>query len=126
MKLIRFGKAGNEKPGIMDDNKRRDASHLFRDWNKEFFENDGLENLQRALKDISSFPVVVDSERWAAPIARPGKVICIGLNYSDHAAESGMSIPKEPIVFQKAANTVVGSYDNIIIPKKSKKTDLEV
>ena len=127
MKLIRFGTKGNEKPGVTDsDNKRRDVSHLFKDWNKEFFENDGLHKLQEALKDISAFPIVDETERWAAPVARPGKVICIGLNYSDHAAESGMPIPKEPIVFMKAANTVVGPYDNIIIPRKSKKTDWEV
>ena len=127
MKLIRFGTKGNEKPGVTDsDNKRRDVSHLFKDWNKEFFENDGLHKLQEALKGISAFPIVDETERWAAPVARPGKVICIGLNYSDHAAESGMPIPKEPIVFMKAANTVVGPYDNIIIPRKSKKTDWEV
>jgi 2,4-didehydro-3-deoxy-L-rhamnonate hydrolase len=125
MKLIRFGNKGNEKPGILDaDNKRRDLSGLFKDWNNDFFENDGLEKL--AMIDISSCPIVDETERWAAPVARPGKVICIGLNYSDHAAESGMQIPKEPIVFMKAPNTVVGAYDNIIIPKKSKKTDWEV
>ncbi|HEY2726895.1 MAG TPA: fumarylacetoacetate hydrolase family protein [Parafilimonas sp.] len=127
MKLIRFGNKGNEKPGILgDDNKRRDASHLFKDWNNDFFENDGLKKLEKAIGNISSFSIIDETERWAAPIARPGKVICIGLNYSDHAAESGMKIPDEPIVFMKAPNTVVGAYDNIIIPKKSKKTDWEV
>ncbi len=126
MKLIRFGNKGNEKPGIVDnENKRCDASGIFKDWNKDFFEQDGLQKLQ-AIKDISSLPMVAETERWAAPIARPGKVICIGLNYSDHATEAGMKIPDEPIVFMKASNTVVGAYDNIIIPKKSKKTDWEV
>jgi len=125
MKLIRFGNKGNEKPGILDnDNKRRDASNLFNDWNNDFFENDGLTKLEEI--DISSLPLVDENERWAAPIARPGKVICIGLNYSDHAAESGMKAPEEPIIFMKAPNTVVGAYDNIIIPRKSKKTDWEV
>ena len=125
MKLIRFGNKGNEKPGILDsDNKRRDASNLFNDWNNGFFENDGLTKLEEI--DISSLPLVDENERWAAPIARPGKVICIGLNYSDHAAESGMKAPEEPIIFMKAPNTVVGAYDNIIIPRKSKKTDWEV
>lgn len=124
---MRFGNKGNEKPGIMDDeNKRRDVSHLFKDWDRNFFENDGLQKLQQALENISSFPFVDEAERWAAPVARPGKVICIGLNYSDHAEEAGMKIPEEPIVFMKAANTVVGAYDNIIIPKKSTKTDWEV
>jgi 2,4-diketo-3-deoxy-L-fuconate hydrolase len=127
MKLIRFGNVGDEKPGIMDrDNIRRDASHLFKDWNREFFQADGLRKLNEAITGISSFPLVDEKERWAAPVARPGKVICIGLNYSDHAAESGMKLPTEPIVFQKGANTVVGPYDNIIIPRKSQKTDWEV
>jgi 2-keto-4-pentenoate hydratase/2-oxohepta-3-ene-1,7-dioic acid hydratase in catechol pathway len=126
MKLIRFGSKGNEKPGIIDDkNIRRDASHLFKDWNNEFFEQGGLEKL-KAVEDISLLPVVDDEERWAAPVARPGKAICIGLNYSDHAEETGAVIPKEPIVFMKAANTVVGPYDNILIPRNSKKTDWEV
>jgi len=125
MKLIRFGNKGSEKPGIIDsDNNRRDASGLFKDWNNEFFEDGGLEQLVAA--DIASLPLVDDSARWAAPIARPGKAICIGLNYSDHAEETGAAIPKEPIVFMKAANTVVGPYDNILIPRKSKKTDWEV
>jgi 2-keto-4-pentenoate hydratase/2-oxohepta-3-ene-1,7-dioic acid hydratase in catechol pathway len=125
MKLVRFGNKGNEKPGVIDgDNKRRDASGLFKDWNNEFFENDGLLKLKTV--DITSLPLVAETERWAAPVARPGKVVCIGLNYSDHAAESNMPIPKEPIVFMKAPNTVVGAYDNIIIPRKSKKTDWEV
>jgi 2,4-didehydro-3-deoxy-L-rhamnonate hydrolase len=127
MKLIRFGTKGNEKPGIIDDeNNRRDVSHLFKDWNNDFFEHDGIAKLKDALKSISTFPVIDEKERWAAPVARPGKVICIGLNYSDHAAETGAKIPEEPIVFMKAANTVVGAYDNILIPRKSKKTDWEV
>ncbi|MFT4156176.1 fumarylacetoacetate hydrolase family protein [Parafilimonas sp.] len=126
MKLIRFGNKGNEKPGIIDDNNiRRDASQLFKDWNNEFFEQGGLEKL-KAVEDISLLPAVDENERWAAPVARPGKAICIGLNYSDHAAETGAAIPKEPIVFMKASNTVVGPYDNILIPRKSKKTDWEV
>ena len=127
MKLIRFGLKGNEKPGIIDgDNKRRDASHLFNDWNNEFFEKGGLEKLSEATENFASLPLVNEAERWAAPIARPGKAICIGLNYSDHAEETGAKIPEEPIVFMKAANTVVGPYDNILIPRKSKKTDWEV
>ncbi len=126
MKLIRFGNKGNEKPGIIDDkNIRRDTSHLFKDWNNEFFEQGGLEKL-KAIEDVSLLPVVDERERWAAPVARPGKAICIGLNYSDHAEETGAAIPKEPIVFMKASNTVVGPYDNILIPRNSKKTDWEV
>ena len=127
MKLIRFGKLGNEKPGILDkNNKRKDLSALFKDWDREFFQNEGLKKLKNQSQDFSSLPDVPEDARWGSCIARPGKVICIGLNYSDHAAESGMPIPAEPIVFQKGANTVVGPYDNIIIPRKSEKTDWEV
>jgi 2-keto-4-pentenoate hydratase/2-oxohepta-3-ene-1,7-dioic acid hydratase in catechol pathway len=100
----------------------------FRDWDRDFFEAGGISKL-RALMQSESFaslPVVAPSERWAAPVARPGKVICIGLNYSDHAKESGMSIATEPVVFMKAANTVIGPYDPVLIPRNSKKTDWEV
>jgi 2-keto-4-pentenoate hydratase/2-oxohepta-3-ene-1,7-dioic acid hydratase in catechol pathway len=125
MKLIRFGEAGNEKPGLLDANGlRRDLSSLFPDWDRTFFQQDGLAEL--AKQNVEAFPMVPETARWAACVARPGKVICIGLNYSDHAAESGMPIPTEPIIFQKSANTVVGAYDNILIPRKSEKTDWEV
>jgi 2,4-didehydro-3-deoxy-L-rhamnonate hydrolase len=75
---------------------------------------------------MKDFPEVKPDERWGSPISRPGKVICIGLNYSDHAAESGMQVPKEPILFMKGSNTVVGPNDDILIPRKSEKTDWEV
>jgi len=128
MKLIRFGDVGNEKPGIItSDGIRKDMSAFFKDsWDRGLFQNDGIDHLNKILKNISQFPDVPEDARWASCIARPGKVICIGLNYSDHAAESGMAIPTEPIVFQKGANTVVGPYDNILIPRKSTKTDWEV
>ena len=127
MKLIRFGNPGAERPGILDEhNVRRDLSKRFDDWDREFFNGDGLERLREYLA-INPRPTAVgDDERWAAPVARPGKVICIGLNYSDHAKESNMVIPEEPIVFQKGSNTVVGPYDPIIIPRGSEKTDWEV
>lgn len=127
MKLIRFGEQGAELPGILDDNNtRRDLSGRFPDWNRQFFNDQGLENLQEYLSENPDLPKVDESARWAAPIARPGKVICIGLNYSDHARESNMEIPKEPIVFQKGSNTVVGPFDPILIPRGSEKTDWEV
>lgn len=127
MKLIRFGKVGDEKPGILDgDNVRRDLSEFFTDWDRQFFNEGGLEKLKAFWRNLPSFPKVGDEERWAAPIARPGKIICIGLNYSDHAKESGMEVPLEPIVFQKGSNTMVGPYDPIIIPRNSEKTDWEV
>ena len=128
MKLIRFGERGGEKPGILDSQgNRRDCSAHFSDWNHDFLQNDGLNSLAELLRsDECQLPLVDVQVRWAAPVARPGKVICIGLNYSDHAAESGMPIPSEPIVFMKGSNTVIGPYDSILIPRQSKKTDWEV
>lgn len=127
MKLVRFGPQGKEKPGILGgDGIRRDLSGHFSDWDARFFSTAGLKQLQSLVaKGLESFPAVAESERWGAPIARPGKLICIGLNYSDHAKESGMPIPTEPIIFLKASNTVVGPYDDVLIPRGSVKTDWE-
>lgn len=126
MKLIRFGEAGNENPGIMYNGKRKDLSAFFNDWDRPFFQQNGLFELSNLIKSNTTFPDVPENARWGSCVARPGKVLCIGLNFSDHAEESGMPIPAEPIVFQKGANTVVGPYDPIIIPRNSKKTDWEV
>lgn len=127
MKLIRFGKQGEEKPGVLDNNrKRKDVSHLFNDWDRECFQKYSIAEVINKINDVSFLSDIPENERWASCVARPGKVLCIGLNYSDHASESGMSIPDEPIVFQKGANTVVGPYDDILIPRKSIKTDWEV
>ncbi|SDF56964.1 2-keto-4-pentenoate hydratase/2-oxohepta-3-ene-1,7-dioic acid hydratase (catechol pathway) [Mucilaginibacter pineti] len=125
MKLIRFGETGQEKPGVLiGEDQRIDLSSAFSDWDRKFFQEGGIESLKNL--DLTVFPQISNDVRWAACVARPGKVLCIGLNYSDHAAESGMPLPSEPIVFQKAANTVVGPYDNIQIPRNSVKTDWEV
>lgn len=126
MKLVRFGIQGSERPGVQINGKRKDLSMHFHDWDRKFFREDGLKILESRLQNDLFLPDVPDQVRWGAPIARPGKVLCIGLNYSDHARESGMAIPEEPILFQKGANTVVGPYDNILIPRNSKKTDWEV
>jgi 2-keto-4-pentenoate hydratase/2-oxohepta-3-ene-1,7-dioic acid hydratase in catechol pathway len=128
MKLIRFGKPGLEKPGVLAGGKRRDLSAEFRDWDETFFEGGGWSSVEAFLRRHSaeSLPEVGESQRWGAPVARPRKIICIGLNFHDHARESGMEIPKEPILFMKATNTVVGPYDNLMIPRRSQKTDWEV
>ena len=128
MRLIRFGPKGKEKPGILSgENVRLDLSGNFSDWNATFFADDGLSRLAEvAASKARSLAEVSASERWGAPVARPGKVICIGLNYSDHAKESGMPVPAEPIVFLKASNTVVGPYDEVLVPQTSVKTDWEV
>ena len=126
MKLIRFGLPGQEKPGVLIDSKRKDLSKHFKDWDREFFRSGGLKEVERVLSENTQLPNVPENERWGACIARPGKVIGIGLNYSDHAKESGMALPTEPIVFLKGTNTVVGPNDPILIPRNSKKTDWEV
>jgi len=127
MKLIRFGDLGQERPGLLlEDGRRKDVSAHVKDYNCAFFQNDGLDILAKLSEQADSLPDVAAEQRWGAPVARPGKVICIGLNYADHAAESGMAIPSEPVVFFKAPNAVVGPYDNIVIPRGSEKTDWEV
>lgn len=122
MKLIRFGEPGAEKPGIYMNDRRYDASQMVKDYDEEFFASNGLEKL----KNITDLPEVPENVRWASPIARPSKIICIGLNYTDHATESNMQLPGEPVVFFKATTSLVGPNDDLIIPRNSKKTDWEV
>lgn len=125
MKLIRFGEAGLEKPGVELDGVRYDVSGLLNDYDEDFFAGDALAQLQSSF-DKEAAPVVPASIRLGAPVKRPGKIICIGLNYRKHAAESGMAEPAEPVVFFKATSSIMGPNDTIIIPKNSKKTDWEV
>ena len=128
MRLIRFGQQGREKPGVLLEGKRRDLSGYFQDWNSTFFAESGLERLAALLgtDEARRLPEVSESDRWASPVARPGKIVCVGLNFLDHAKESGMPVPTEPVLFLKATNTVVGPFDDILIPRNSNKTDWEV
>jgi 2,4-didehydro-3-deoxy-L-rhamnonate hydrolase len=128
MKLIRFGKSGQEKPGVvLPDGKRIDTSAFGEDYNEQFFTNDGIARLAAWLKiNQSTCPAVDPSERLGAPLARPSKIVCIGLNYVDHAKETGAAIPSEPIVFFKSTTAIVGPNDQLVIPKNSVKTDWEV
>jgi 2,4-diketo-3-deoxy-L-fuconate hydrolase len=128
MKLIRFGSEGKEKPGIqLQDGTRIDVSAFGMDYNESFFESNGIEKLKQWLtKNQSACPVVAPSERIGACVARPSKIVCIGLNYRDHAAESGMAVPAEPVIFFKSTTSLSGPFDDIIIPKNSEKTDWEV
>lgn len=128
MKFIRFGEYRNERPGVLTDSGvRKDLSAHFPDWDSAFWGGDGPRRAEQLLKSSAdSLPSVPEGVRWGAPIARPGKVICIGLNYSDHAEETGAPIPTEPILFMKATNTVIGPFDDIEIPRNSTKTDWEV
>lgn len=126
MKLIRFGAAGSEKPGILVGEKRYDVSSIVTDYNESFFENNGLEKLKAAIESGTSFPEVSNEVRLGSPVARPSKIICIGLNYVDHCHETGAPIPTEPIIFFKSTTSLCGPNDNVIIPKGSEKTDWEV
>jgi 2-keto-4-pentenoate hydratase/2-oxohepta-3-ene-1,7-dioic acid hydratase in catechol pathway len=126
MKLIRFGELGKEKPGVLIGDKRIDVSSMVADYNEAFFENDGLLQLREALKNNSSFPEVSNEIRLGSPVARPSKIVCIGLNYVDHCEETNAPIPDEPIIFFKSTTALCGPFDNLVIPKDSQKTDWEV
>ncbi len=129
MKLIRFGEPGQEKPGVqLEDGSRIDASGFGMDWNTEFFADPShLDRLSSWLgTNEASAPRISADTRLGSAVARPGKLICIGLNFSDHAEEAGMDIPKEPIVFFKATSAIVGPNDSVTIPRGSEKTDWEV
>lgn len=125
MKLLRYGHPGQEKPGLLDSSGAiRDLSGVVPDIAGDVLLPDSLERLRKI--DPGSLPRVNGSPRVGPCVARVGKFICIGLNYSDHAAESGMAVPKEPIVFMKANSCIVGPNDNIELPRGSQKTDWEV
>ena len=127
MKLIRFGLPGAEKPGLLDQGQRYDVSAFCEDYDEKFFASEGLVRLQRWFNSHQSeCPVVPDEERLGPPMCRPSKIICIGLNYAKHAAESGMEVPSEPVLFFKATTAFCGPNDNVVIPRHSKKTDWEV
>jgi len=125
MKLLRYGPVGQEKPGILDQAGRiRDLSAHLRDLDGAHIDDESLARI-RAL-DLNQLPLVEDNPRIGACVGNIGKFICIGLNYADHAAESNLPIPAEPVVFNKWTSAVVGPNDNVKIPRGSKKTDWEV
>ena len=128
MKLIRFGEAGREKPGvILADGRRIDASGFGQDYDEAFFGGDGLARLAAWIeRDGARAPMVGADIRLGPPLTRPSKIICVGLNYRDHAKESGMALPPEPVIFFKATSAIVGPNDDVVIPKGSTKTDWEV
>ncbi|APP75787.1 2-hydroxyhepta-2,4-diene-1,7-dioate isomerase [Xanthomonas vesicatoria ATCC 35937] len=125
MKLVRVGAEGHERPGVIDSaGHLRDLSGVIDDVAGEHITNAGLEKL-RAL-DVSTLPLIEGEQRYGAAVGRIGKFICVGLNYADHAAESGMDVPKMPILFMKATTAVCGPNDTVIIPRGSVKSDWEV
>lgn len=128
MKLIRFGEPGREKPGVLlPDGRRLDVSAFGEDYDELFFGSDGLERLRTWLaQQEANLPEVGQEVRLGPPVARPGKIVCIGLNFRDHAAESGMAIPQEPVVFFKATSALCGPNDDVVLPRGSEKTDWEV
>ena len=125
MKLLRYGNSGKEKPGIIDiDGNIRDLSDVIDDINGSTISPDGLNKINQI--DISSLPLVSDNPRIGPCVGSVGKFLCIGLNYSDHAAETGAEAPPEPILFQKATSAIIGPNDDVEIPKNSSATDWEV
>ena len=128
MRLIRFGEAGRERPGVLDPEGRRlDVSGFGEDWNERFFATGGLERLEKWFSDSAAHcPVVGNGVRLGPCIARPSKIICIGLNYAGHVKETGADMPKEAVVFFKATTALCGPDDDLVIPPGSEKTDWEV
>jgi 2-keto-4-pentenoate hydratase/2-oxohepta-3-ene-1,7-dioic acid hydratase in catechol pathway len=128
MKLIRFGDAGRERPGLqMESGERVDASAFGEDYDERFFAGAGLERLRDwAQREAPRAPRISPEIRLGPPIGRPSKIVCIGLNYRDHAAESGMPPPDEPVIFFKATSSIVGPNDAVMIPRNASKLDWEV
>lgn len=127
MKLIRFGELNKEKPGVIIDDVYYDASAFGQDYNEAFFESDGIARLEKFVtENKGKLEKLPDGVRLGSPVARPSKIVCIGLNYANHAKETGAALPAEPVVFMKATSALVGPFDEVTIPKNSVKTDWEV
>lgn len=127
MKLIRFGEINNEKPGVCINEKNYDVSGFISDYDEMFFANGGLPHLAWMIgRHETMLPEVPAGTRLGAPVARPSKIICIGLNYADHAKETNATSPTEPVIFMKATTAITGPFDKVVIPKDSVKTDWEV
>ena len=128
MKLLRFGKLESEKPGIQLDNGRKiDVSAFGEDFDENFFGSNGIQRLQKWLEHHQGeCPQISDENRLGSPICRPSKIVCVGLNYAKHAQESGMEVPSEPVLFFKASSAIIGPFDEVILPKNSRKSDWEV
>ena len=127
MKLIRFGEFGKEKPGVHINGVNYDVSGFIKDYDEMFFANGGLPHLAWMVNQHKDMlRKVDDGERLGSPVARPSKIVCIGLNYAQHAKETNAAVPKEPILFFKSTTSLIGPYDTVTIPKNSVKTDWEV
>ena len=124
MKLLRVGGKGKEKPAILDNNKIKDLSSHVEDFNPNYLNFETITKLKKI--DLEKLPEISNNERIGSCINKPGKFVAIGLNYSDHAKETGLKIPSEPIIFMKAASSITGPNDNILMPKGSTKLDWEI
>ncbi|MGR0220115.1 fumarylacetoacetate hydrolase family protein [Agromyces sp. ZXT2-6] len=122
--LARLGAPGHEVPVVRVGDRVLDALSITADYDGNFFARDGLARVRAALDTLPEY--TGDDERVGAPIARPGKIVCIGLNYRDHAEETGAALPDEPVIFMKDPSTLVGPFDDVLIPRNSTKTDWEV
>ena len=127
MKLIRFRENGKVKPGVVINEQFYDASGFGEDYNERFFETGGIERLSQFLgRNKKGLPQVSSDTQLDSPVARPSKIVCIGLNYADHAKETGAALPPEPVIFMKSTTALCGPFDDIVIPRNSVKTDWEV
>jgi 2,4-didehydro-3-deoxy-L-rhamnonate hydrolase len=128
MKLIRFGPAGRERPGAeLADGRRIAVADVFGDYDEAFFADGKLSDLAAWLAaEAAAQPAIDPGSRLGPPIARPSKIVCVGLNFRDHAKESGMALPAEPVLFFKASSSLVGPNDDLVIPKGGTKVDWEV
>jgi 2-keto-4-pentenoate hydratase/2-oxohepta-3-ene-1,7-dioic acid hydratase in catechol pathway len=124
MKLLRIGDKGKEKPAILDNNKIRSLEDHIDDFDSKNLNFETIKKIKEL--DLKSLKEIDSNNRIGPCVKNPGKFIAIGLNYSDHASESGMEIPKEPIIFQKASSSIIGPNDHVILPKESKKLDWEI
>ena len=122
MRLVRVGAAGSETPGVLlDDETFVDLSYVVDDFNEAFFASGAIATLPAIVATRAGEALA--GRRFGAPIARPHQILCIGLNYSDHAAETGQAVPTEPILFTKSPNTLIGPDDDVLIPRGAEKTD---
>ncbi len=127
MKLIRYIENNKERTGVVIDGAMFDTNEFGEDYNEHFFATDGLKRLTQFIEtNKNSLQSVLDGAKLASPVARPSKIVCIGLNYADHAKESGAAVPTEPVVFLKSTTAICGPNDDIVIPRGSEKTDWEV
>jgi 2,4-didehydro-3-deoxy-L-rhamnonate hydrolase len=127
MKLFRYGNPGQETPGVVWDGQHYGVAHVVSDYHEAFFESGGLEKLNTWIDtNVTGLTPLAEGFRFGPPVARPSKIVCIGLNYEDHARETGAAIPKEPVVFMKSTTAIIGPNDDVMLPQGSVKSDWEV